>query len=587
MLLRKLILAALLLIAVTLGSTDFFLTRQTAAREFQHATEIMEAQAALLTASLAQAREASLAEWARQAAARTHTRVTVISRDGAVLADSEHDSTSMDNHAGRPEIRVALAGRTGTSVRHSATLDVDLCYFAVPAATAGNTPVILRLALPLERVATSIAEIRWIIFRASLVAGLVALIVALLVSRRFTKRIHQIQAFAGELVKADYSGTLSVESDDELGSVARSLRSMADQFRETMQKLSNEAARRNAILSSMVEGVLAVDQDLRITFCNESFTRAIRLGSTPREGLPLVEVVRDPDLLELMKGVLATGEPARTRLSILAARGRVFDTQAAVLGSGPRRGAIAILHDVTEVEHLERVRKDFVANMSHELRTPLAAIRGYAETLLDNPPEDPGQSRRFLEVIYSNAKRLGDMSSDLLTLSELEWQRESLPAERVKIFDAVRTAVESVRHEAESREIRIVVGDTSDLSIHGQAFRLEHALMNLLQNAIRYNRRGGEVRVDAVRAGTDVRICVCDTGIGIPTTDLPRIFERFYCVDKARSRQTGGTGLGLSIVKHLAERLGGAVTVQSELGKGSTFTLQFPAAEEQPKTAVS
>jgi len=575
--LRKLLLTAVVLILVALGSADFFLTRYTADREVRHAEQLMEGQVRILAPALAAVPLSSLAAWTNQAAAQSRARVTIIDRDGVVLADSEHDPSTMENHGRRPEVLQALAGQTGAAVRHSATLDVDLCYLAIPAALAEKPGIILRLAVPLQQIKVSIAEVRWLIVRASLVAGLCALLIAYFISRAFTNRIRRIQAFAGELVNADYSGTIATEADDELGSVVRSLRGMADQFREMLRRLSDEAARRKAILASMVEGVLAVDAELRVTFCNDSFARAVNARQPLPEGVALLEIVREPALLDLLKQVLATGEPQRRRISIVAAQGRVFDVQAAPLEDRPRRGAIAILHDVTELERLERVRKDFVANISHELRTPLASIRGYAETLLDGALEDRENNRKFLETIYSNTIRLGDMASDLLALSEMEAEREPPAAEKLSVRDIVRAAIRTVEAEARTRNVEIIPLEVQDLHIMGQRFRLEHALLNLLNNAIRFNRPGGEVRVEARSANGRARITVTDTGIGIPFEDLPRIFERFYCVDKARSRETGGTGLGLAIVKHVTERMGGTVAVESQLGRGSTFTLAFPA----------
>jgi two-component system phosphate regulon sensor histidine kinase PhoR len=330
-----------------------------------------------------------------------------------------------------------------------------------------------------------------------------------------------------------------------------------------------------------VEGVLAVDRDLRVTFCNSSFARAVQAREPLPERLPVVEAVRDPQLLDLLRTVISTGEPERRRLTLAAAAGRFFDVQGAPVGQRPALGAIAVLHDVTEVERLERVRRDFVANISHELRTPLAAIRGYAETLLDGASEDPAHNRKFLEVICRNTVRLGDMASDLLALSELEAERQPPPAERVSVREAIGTALRAVESEAVERGVDVFPDAIEDVHVKGQRFRLEHALVNLLTNAIRFNRPGGEVRVEAAAAGGEVRIRVSDTGIGIPYQELPRIFERFYCVDKARSRETGGTGLGLAIVKHVAEKMSGTVSVESRLGQGSVFTLQFPAAPAQ------
>jgi len=592
--LRKLLLSALLLILVALGSAAIFLTRYTAARELQHAEDTMAAQARILSPALAATEPQSLEAWTNRAGIESRARVTIIGRDGVVLADSQHDPSTMDNHAGRPEVRQALARTTGTAVRHSATLDVDLCYFAVLAdlrtltgprpsgsgAFPGQSGAILRLAVPLRQIDVEVAAVRWLILRSSLVAAAFALVVAFFFSRAFGRRIRRIQTFAQQLVNEEYTGSLASESDDELGSVARSLRGMAEQFRRMLSASAEESARRKALLAGMVEGVLAVDHDLRITFCNGSFARAVNAREPLPERIPVVEVVRDPELLDLLRGVIATGEPARRRLTLAAAEGRVFDVQGAPVGQRPAAGSIAVLHDVTEVERLERVRKDFVANISHELRTPLAAIRGYAETLLDGASEDPANSRKFLEIICRNTVRLGDMASDLLALSELETEWKPPPAENVSVREVAGSALGAVEREAVARHVNVCAGVIEDVHVMGQRFRLEHALVNLLHNAIRFNHSGGEVRLEAALRGDKVRIEIGDTGIGIPFQDLPRVFERFYCVDKARSRETGGTGLGLSIVKHITEKMGGTVSVESRLGKGSIFTLEFPAVSQ-------
>lgn len=576
---RKLLLASLLLILISLVSADFLLTRSTAARERAHTEELMALAARILRPELAAADPDALQDWARQADARAHARVTVIGRDGVVLADSQHDPGTMENHGSRPEILQALQGRTGTAVRRSATLDLDLYYLAVPATLRGREGAqLLRFAVPLETVGAAIADVRWQILRVSALAGLLSLVVAYFVARAFTSRIRRIQSFAHELVKGDLSGTLDAEADDELGSVARSLRSMAEQFRGMLDRLSGEGARRQAILAGMVEGVLAVDRQMHVTFYNDALARALRLRDPLPERLPLQQLMRDPALLDLLARVLGSGEPARARLTLFGAGGRIFEAQAAPLDHKARSGALAILHDITEVEHLERVRKDFVANLSHELRTPLAAIRGYADTLLDGALEDPENSRKFLEIISSHTVRLADMASDLLALAELESERSAVPPEPVSVRAAIESAISTVSAEARSRLISISMDDIEDVSVHGQKFRLEHALVNLLANAVKYNRPGGEVHVEAAQADDLVRITVRDTGIGISSEELPRIFERFYCVDKARSRATGGTGLGLSIVKHIAERMSGAVAVESQIGRGSSFSLLLPRA---------
>jgi two-component system phosphate regulon sensor histidine kinase PhoR len=292
-----------------------------------------------------------------------------------------------------------------------------------------------------------------------------------------------------------------------------------------------------------------------------------------------LELVRDPAFLDLLSRVLVTHQTFKHRLQLAAADGRSFEVQAAPMSAGARRGAIAILHDITDLERLERVRKDFVANVSHELRTPLTAIRGYAETLLDGALEDEENNRKFLEVIRAHAIRLNNIASDLLVLSELESGQPAAEPEPVSVRAALESALRTVESEARVREVTLKPGTLADAEVTGYRIRLEQAFVNLLDNAVKFNRPGGEVRIEVCRsADNKVTISIADNGIGIPSEDLPRIFERFYRVDKARSREVGGTGLGLSIVKHVVERMNGTVTAESQLGKGSTFVIALPAA---------
>ena len=426
---------------------------------------------------------------------------------------------------------------------------------------------------------SAIAAVRWRILTASLLAAFVALLIAYFFSRSFTRRISRLRAFAEGLVNANFSESALPDADDELGALTRSLNLMASQLRGLIERLGLESARRQAILTSMVEGVLAVDQDLRITFYNASFARTVGLRTDVPERSLLVEVVRDPVLREILSRVVATGENLKQRMQLPAAEGRAFEVQAAPLRVAAGRGAIAIFHDITDLERLERVRKDFVANVSHELRTPLTAIRGYTETLLEGALEDQENNRRFLEIIKNHSIRLNTLASDLLALSDLESAKATPEPERVSVRAAIEAALRTVEAEARSRCVQIARGRIDDLAVLGDRVSLEQALVNLLDNAVKFNRPDGEVRVDATRTQDDqVSLTIADNGIGIPSADLPRLFERFYRVDKARSRELGGTGLGLSIVKHIIGRMHGTVTVRSQLGKGSVFTVLLPCA---------
>jgi two-component system phosphate regulon sensor histidine kinase PhoR len=575
---RKLLLTSVLLIGVTLAIAAVLLTGYTADRERMAVQQHMAESLRLLAPSLIANPPADLRKWAEDADASLGARVTLIDNAGVVMADSRHDPESMENHGARPEVHAALGGQPGSAIRRSATLGVDFYYYAVPLDLAGQPRSVLRMAIPLSQVGASMAAVRMLILRASLLAAIAAMLIAYLMARSFTARIRRIEGYAKELVNEDYSGTLTAEGDDELGSVARSLRGVAEHFRRTMRALAQESSRREMILSSMVEGVLAVDRNLCITFYNEAFALAFQARSAAPEGLSMLHVVRDPALRALLTQVIDGHSPASQRMSLLNAGGRIFEVQAAPIDEQTGTGALATFHDVSELERLDRVRKDFVANISHELRTPLAAIQGFTETLLEGALDDPENNRKFLNIIHANTVRLADLASDLLTLSEIEAERAPVPAERLSAVELVKEALSMVGTEAQEYYVRTFLGTADDVHVCGQKGRLERAISNLLSNGIHYNHPGGEVRVDVRRVDTTVRISVSDTGIGIAAQDLPRIFERFYRADKARSRATGGTGLGLSIVRNIVERAGGFITVDSQPGKGSVFTLVLPAA---------
>jgi two-component system phosphate regulon sensor histidine kinase PhoR len=426
----------------------------------------------------------------------------------------------------------------------------------------------------------AVAEIRRRIFTISLGAAIMALLVAYGVSRSLSRRVSGLKQFAETLLEPGSYSRPVAGARDELGSLEQSLHVMAARLRELVDRLSIESARREAILSSMAEGVLAVDGGLRITFCNDSFARVMGLKGAVTQGAPLLEVARDTGLFSLLQRAAGTGESIKQRLQILPASGHSFEVQATPLATASGRGAIAVLHDTTDLERLEQIRKDFVANVSHELRTPLAVIAGYAETLLDGALGDAQNNRRFVEGIQSSAIRLNSIASDLLVLSELEAGLNPGGSFPISVEEALGSALAIVSSEAKMRGVNLIRGTIEDAEVMGSKIRLEQALVNLLTNAIKFNRTGGEVRADAgptPEGGVFIRIS--DTGAGIPFEDLPRIFERFYRVDKARSRQVGGTGLGLSIVKHIVERMDGKVLVESQLGKGSIFTVLLPATK--------
>ncbi len=408
------------------------------------------------------------------------------------------------------------------------------------------------------------------------VSAIVAVGIALLVARSLSGRVRRLKTLAGGLLEVG-ERPAEFERGDDLGALEHSLSAVANQFRTQVENLRLEAARREAILAGMAEGVLAVDTDLRVIFCNQTLLRAIGFRQGQFEGLTLLELVREPSLISLVRSVVATGERATLRFKFSADTPRTFEVQATPFAMTAGRGAISIFHDITDLERLEQVRKDFVANVSHEMRTPLAGIIGYADTLLDGALDDSANRTRFVEIIRANAVRLGSIAADLLTLSELESGLEPAESETISLLGVLDGVLLTVEGEARERDVRLIREESSDVQVSGSRLRLEQALLNLLANAIKFNRPGGEVRVRVERESDGrTAITIADTGTGIPSEDLPRIFERFYRVDKARSRQVGGTGLGLSIVKHVIERMNGSITVESQLGKGTTFRILLP-----------
>jgi two-component system phosphate regulon sensor histidine kinase PhoR len=416
-------------------------------------------------------------------------------------------------------------------------------------------------------------------------ASLLILVIAggmsLIFVRAFARRAQQLRDYTERLLDPEVFEDDLPAGDDELGALARSLRRAAPRIRALIENLKLEGARREAILASMVEGVLAVDKDLRVTFCNDSFARTVGARIPVSSGTRLPELVRDPGLLEVMTSVLATGERVERRFTLGAAAGHSFDVLAGPLaGPSTTPGALAIFHDVTQLERLERVRKDFVANVSHELRTPLAAIHGYAETLLAGALEDQENKRKFVEVILAQASRLTNIASDLLTLSELE-RGKTTPPQEVSVRAALDSALRTVEATAVARGVHVIRGSIDDVKVVSHEFRLEQVFVNLLDNAVKFNRPNGEVHVEVRSFDELACVTIADTGIGIPSEDLPRIFERFYRVDKARSREMGGTGLGLSIVKHAVDQMGGVVAVDSRLGQGTKFVVTIPAVHEE------
>jgi two-component system phosphate regulon sensor histidine kinase PhoR len=519
---------------------------------------------------------AALLEWVKKMAA-SGVRVTVIAADGLVLADSQSDSSTMENHAGRPEIRDALAKGAGQSVRHSVTVNRDLLYYAVRQDLTSGGPVVLRFALPVATVDEVLGSFRHSLWLSSFFILLISGAASLLVSRSFADRVDRLQEFSRRVAKGDFRPLVADPAGDALDKLAVSLSETASRLDLTIRSLRDERNLSAAILGSMVEGVAVVDATNRVVFSNPGFSEILGLDVPPKIGSALVESVRQTELIEAVRNVLR-GEPAvHAEIVTGTVRQRFFAATATAVRGGEKSGAVLVLHDITDLRKLERVRRDFVANVSHEFKTPLTAIQGFAETLLAGAIDDPQNRLRFLEIILEHSRRLARLTDDLLKLSKMDADRLELEIRRLSVSQFVESCIETTQRPAAEKDLRISVNLQQPLpDIAADRRRLAEVLQNLLDNAMQYTPAGGQIMVSASANGTEVIFTVSDTGIGIPQADQFRIFERFYRVDVARSREVGGTGLGLSIAKHLVEVHGGRIWVESEVGHGSQFHFTVP-----------
>jgi two-component system, OmpR family, phosphate regulon sensor histidine kinase PhoR len=524
---------------------------------------------------------APLLEWVGQMAA-SGVRVSVITADGRVLADSQSDPQTMENHATRPEIEEAMAKGDGRSIRRSVSLNRDLLYYAVRQNTLAGTPIVLRFALPLEAVDEVLSSFRRRLLLASFLILLIAGGISLVFSRSFTRRVDRLKDFSRRVAEGDFRPLPRDGPGDALGALGISLNRTAARLDRTIQTLTEERNLSSAILGSMVEGVAVVNGSERLVFANPGFAEILSLDVPPTSGSALVEVVRQTELLEAVRQVLR-GEP-RVQSEIVTGtlRQHYFAITVAAVRAGDTTGAVVVLHDITELRRLERVRRDFVANVSHEFRTPLTAIQGFSETLLAGAIDDPQNRTRFLEIILEHSRRLARLTEDLLVLSKMDAERLELEIRRLSVSQLIESCLETAQRRGAEKDLQISVNMPQGLpDIAGDRRRLAEVLQNLLDNAIQYTLPGGRIVVSAENAVDEIILTVTDTGIGIPKADQSRIFERFYRVDAARSREAGGTGLGLAIAKHLVEVHGGRLWVESEIGQGSQFHFSVPLFDEE------
>ena len=511
-------------------------------------------------------RQHGLQDVASQEGQAAGARATIIDAQGKVLADSEAEAGSMENHAHRPEFVAALKGELGSDTRRSHTLGIPFLYVAAP--ISGGA---VRLAYPLSDVAAATARVHRTLLFGSGLAFVVALIVAGIAAHWTARRLQNIVQFAERIAAGDLTARIAEVSGDEVGQVAAALDKTAHQLETSFVALQTSQRQLETLLNSMHDAVIAVGADRRVQWANQSMDRLV--PQRTRLHAPVVETVRDPDFLRAVRSASENGKVSTARAgSILP--GRTFDVTAAPMPGG---GAVAVLRDLTETERVEKTRRDFIANVSHELRTPLTSIQGYAETLLDSSSEN-NHSREFLEVIRKNATRMSRLTEDLLTLARVESGEQRFDMQPATSGELLQDAVQSFQEVARSQGIELQVEDTARAQVSVDRDAIHQVFANLVDNALKYGASGGRIVLGARRSQGGIEFYVRDFGPGIPSEHLPRLFERFYRVDKARSRESGGTGLGLAIAKHIVFAHGGTIRAESELNHGSVFLFTIPAA---------
>ncbi|HVR99185.1 MAG TPA: ATP-binding protein [Thermoanaerobaculia bacterium] len=579
-------LAAVLTATVLLWNLLHGLIEQGASSELLRTLQILTPLAAQTSAEHSGEPGPALQRWVRSLAADSELRITLIRADGTVAADSAVSADrlpTLENHAARPEVRQALQNGQGTAVRPSATTGQTYVYAARALATPQGEVLVLRLAQPLEQVRQLRGHLAAAMAFAALAAGVAILLTSWWLDRRLFEPLSRLIAGAGDLAYGR-ARRVEIPEEEELAALARALNQLAETAEAQFEVVRTERDHLKAILAGMSEGVLVVGADGRAQLTNPAFRRLFDFADEVT-GRPVLEIVRLPELARVVEDTLKTGEPQSGQVELPSPEKKTLLLASAALPGG-EHGAVVVARDTTELTRVADMRRDFVANVSHELKTPLAAIRGYAETLRDGALDEGPVARRFTDRILWQCRRLQALLEDLLTLSRLEGI--SLPKEReaVDLHAVVRRTVEVLSGSARDKKVHLEVEEAPVPPIPGDGDAIERMLSNLIDNAIKYNRPDGEVMVRLSQSGPQAVVEVSDTGIGIPQDSLSRIFERFYRVDKGRSREEGGTGLGLAIVKHVAQAHGGQVDVESRIGKGTTFRVRLPLGDREEPAAA-
>lgn len=508
----------------------------------------------------------------------TQARITIISTDGTVLGDSSENYRKMSNHRDRPEVKAALRGLIGSSARYSKTLKHNMIYVAYPVQIDAKILGVVRVAKNQDELTQLLFRLKGLIVGGITLAVILATLFGILAMRRIIKPVLHLQRLATRLSRGDLSGRVRIFGQDELADLGQALNMMAEKLSHSFSVIKDEKRKLEVILENLVDGILVIDRELKIILANPASQEMLGLSRGNIQGRPILEVVMNHHLLDLIQEVARQKDPFESELTLHYPQDRQIQIFLAPLNeeTGILAGSIVVLHDQTLLRRLERVRQDFVANVSHELRTPIALIKAMAETLLGGASENKEILMRYLRAIDQESDRLTNLINDLLDLAKLDSKTE-IPRESFNLIELIYEVKERflpIPGVTPSFYIDLPEEDLPEVKANRN--QVKQVLINLLDNAFKYTPSNGQVKISVGRTDDRLKVAVADTGIGIPETDLDRVFERFYRVDKARSRELGGTGLGLSIVKNIIEAYGGKVKVESILNKGSIFSFTLP-----------
>jgi len=507
-------------------------------------------------------------------------RITVILPNGRVVGDSDKNPADMDNHADRPEFLKAISGQAGSSLRYSRTLDKRMMYVALPIRSPERLEAILRVSIPLTEVDEELSSIQDRITLGGFFIALFAALVCFYASRRISRPIEEMRKGAEHFAKGNLEFRLSLAGITETAELAEAMNLMAANLANQIETEVNQRNQIEAVLSSMSEGVIALDMNEHILSFNQAAADMLERLPAAAKNQSLQEIIRDSRLSEFVEKAQRSNIPVKEDIILYQNGERILNINASFLRDAKEKriGTLLVLNDVTQLRRLEKMRQDFVANVSHEIKTPLTAIKGFVETLQSGTKDNPEEAARFLSIIDKNVNRLGAIVDDLLHLSRIEKDNEAnlIQLTKTAVKNIITSSIKICKTEAEAKliEINFTCDDSLEAMIEPVLF--EQAMVNLINNAVKYSMEKSKIQINVVKTDSGVSCSIEDNGMGISKKHLPRLFERFYRVDKSRSREQGGTGLGLAIVKHIVQAHGGQVTVDSTPGKGSTFTIHLP-----------